>query len=53
MLIAICGPSGAGKSMLETELKRMGVKSVVNYTTRDRRPGERNTVDYNFISKQD
>lgn len=50
MLVAICGPSGAGKSALEIELKRHGAKSIVNFTTRERRPGECNTVDYNFVS---
>lgn len=50
MIIAICGPSGAGKSMLESELKRMGVKSVVNCTTREKRPGEIEGVDYYFKS---
>lgn len=49
MIITICGPSGAGKSLLCKELKEMGVREIIPYTTRERRPGERNTVDYFFV----
>jgi guanylate kinase len=51
-LIVISGPSGAGKStLLARLLARMPrLKSSVSATTRPPRPGERDGVDYTFLS---
>ncbi|MBI1858191.1 MAG: hypothetical protein HYR97_03655 [Candidatus Melainabacteria bacterium] len=51
--IIVCGPSGAGKSTIlkqafqDTSLK---LEKVITNTTRDSRPGEKDGVDYNFLS---
>jgi guanylate kinase len=51
-LIVISGPSGAGKStLLASLLARMPqLMSSVSATTRPPRPGERDGVDYTFLS---
>ncbi|REK09079.1 MAG: guanylate kinase [Planctomycetota bacterium] len=54
-LIVISGPSGAGKTTL---LKRLyaecpGLKASVSATTRSPRPGERDGVDYHFLSPEE
>jgi len=54
--LVLCGPSGAGKSTL---LKKMMEKYKqyfgfsVSHTTRPARPGEKDGVAYNFVSKED
>lgn len=50
MIIAIMGESGSGKSTMETELAQLGYAKIVSTTTRQRRPGEINGVDYNFVT---
>jgi guanylate kinase len=56
MLVIISGPSGVGK---DTIIDAMRLRShdpeyryVVTFTTRARRPGEVDGVDYHFITKQ-
>jgi len=54
-LFVISAPSGAGKTTL---LKRVmarvpGLAFSVSHTTRKPRPGERDGIDYNFISRAD
>jgi guanylate kinase len=53
-LLVISGPSGAGKgTIISGLLKRFPEMSVVvSWTTRDPRPGEKNGVDYVFVSKE-
>jgi guanylate kinase len=54
-VVVISGPSGCGKSSLLKEV----YKHIDNYyfsistTTRDKREGEVNGVDYHFVSKED
>jgi len=48
-IIAIMGPSGVGKSSLQ---ERLGLKKIVTWTTREKRPGEIDGVHYNFIQKE-
>ena len=54
-LIVIAAPSGGGKTSLIEKLietnKRL-VKSV-SYTTRPKRPGEENGVNYNFVTESE
>jgi len=54
-LFIIAAPSGGGKSTLCREaLKRFSdMHYSVSYTTRKRRPGEQDGVDYHFIGKRD
>lgn len=55
LLLVVSGPSGAGKSKL-VEALRAGVPGLgfsVSATTRPPRPGEREGVDYFFISQQE
>ncbi|MFH1193956.1 MAG: guanylate kinase [bacterium] len=53
-LIIITGPSGVGKTSAALKLlkKHKNIKRLVTYTTRPRRPGERNGRDYNFVSAE-
>lgn len=51
-LVILSGPSGVGKdTVIDAWAARDArVKRVVAYTTRDPRPGERDGVDYHFVS---
>jgi guanylate kinase len=53
MLIVISAPSGTGKTTLVDELVRRlpGVEQSRSYTSRPARAGERDGVDYNFVSR--
>ncbi len=54
MRIFISGPSGVGKSTVIKEIlkKNPGIVLSVSYTTRPSRTGERDGVDYFFVSKE-
>ncbi len=54
LLVVLSGPSGAGKDAVLDELARRGRKfhRVVTCTTRPPRPGEREGIDYYFITDQ-
>jgi guanylate kinase len=51
-LVVVSGPSGTGKStVLQRVLARVdGLRFSVSHTTRSPRPGEREEVDYYFVS---
>lgn len=52
MIIAIIGPSGSGKSTIVNEMKKeFNIDDIIRYTTRAARPGEKNHVDYHFITQ--
>jgi guanylate kinase len=53
LLIVLSGPSGAGKDSVLTRMKELDstFEFIVTVTTRPRRPGERDNVDYHFISE--
>jgi guanylate kinase len=58
LLIVISGPSGVGKStvirrVLEHPELAGGIRFSVSATTRPPRPGERDGIDYYFISNED
>ncbi len=55
LLIVVSGPSGCGKSTLNQSLLKMRKNIVMSIsdTTRKPRNGEKNKVDYNFISKEE
>jgi guanylate kinase len=50
--IVICGPAAAGKNVLRTRLEERGFKFDVSYTTRPKRKGEEEGVDYKFITNE-
>ena len=52
-MIEILGKNGAGKSYLANKLYGMGFKRSVNFTTRPKREGEVNGVDYFFIDNEE
>lgn len=54
-MILIAAPSGAGKnSFMQRAMSEFPVlKDIVTYTTRERRSGEADGLDYHFISKSD
>ena len=54
-LFIVSAPSGAGKTTLCRELTEVVENLVysISYTTREKRPGETNGVDYHFVSKEE
>jgi guanylate kinase len=54
MVFVITGPSGCGKSTLIRRVRRAlgGIEFSVSHTTRERRPSEKDGVDYHFVSEK-
>lgn len=54
LLVVLSGPSGVGKDAVLAELKgvRRPFHYVVTTTTRSRRRGEKDGVDYQFVSRE-
>lgn len=52
VLLTITGPSLTGKSELAKLLKSSGFEELVSTTTRPRRTGEIDGVNYNFVNKE-
>jgi guanylate kinase len=54
ILFVVAAPSGGGKTSLTRALlaNDRGIRLSVSYTTRPPRPGERDGVDYHFISAE-
>lgn len=55
LLIVLSGPSGVGKDAVLKRMKELGrpYHYVVTATTRPHRPGERDGVDYYFLSEEE
>jgi guanylate kinase len=55
-LVIISGPSGVGKDTIIEAMRRRAPRDdrhyVITCTTRERRPGERDGVDYHFLSRE-
>jgi guanylate kinase len=54
LFIVISGPSGVGKDTVLARMKqsRRSLHYVVTATTRPQRPGEKNGLDYHFVSEE-
>lgn len=54
LLLVLSSPSGAGKSTLSRLLleKDENISLSVSMTTRKPRPGEKDTIDYNFVTQE-
>lgn len=50
-VMTITGPSGSGKSTLESRLEKQGFSRIISTTTRLPRPGEKDGVNYHFVSE--
>ena len=55
LLVVLSGPSGAGKDAVLKRMKELGYPFhfVVTVTTRPKRPGEVDGVDYHFVSEEE
>ena len=51
-MIILLGKTCSGKDTIQKELIKLGMKSIVSYTTRPPRKGETDGVAYNFIDKE-
>jgi guanylate kinase len=53
LVLVVSGPSGVGKDAVLQRLRarRPNLRFVVTATTRERRPGETDGVDYHFVSR--
>lgn len=51
-IISIAGPSLAGKTVLKSKLVEQDFIELVTCTTRPMRHGEKNNIDYYFLSKE-
>ena len=49
-MLIICGKSASGKDTVVKEMMKRGWKHIITWTTRPRRRGERNGVDYHFVT---
>jgi len=54
LLIILSGPSGVGKDAVLTRMKESGYpfEYITTVTTRPRRAGERNHIDYHFVTAE-
>lgn len=53
-MLALIGESACGKSTIQNTLcDNYGFKKIITYTTRPKRTGEIDGVDYNFITQED
>ena len=52
-IVCLIGPSGSGKTYIGTMLANVGFNEIISHTTRKKRPGERDDIDYHFVSKEE
>lgn len=53
MFLILCGKSASGKDAVAKRLSRRGFETLLSYTSRPMRYGEKDFVDYVFLTKQD
>lgn len=51
--IIITGKTGSGKSSLKNRLIRKGFRPIVQFTTREKRKGEKDGFDYDFLTEKE
>ena len=53
IIVVFCGKSGAGKTTLAKMIsEELNITFLAPYTTRPKRPGETNKIDYNFVTEK-
>ncbi len=53
-LVVLSGPSGSGKTTICKQLtENSRIRKSISYTTRERREGEKEGIDYHFIEKSE
>lgn len=52
-LVILFGISGSGKTELGKSLEGVGYKKIITHTTREKREGEVDGVDYHFVNEED
>ena len=52
-IIVLAGKSASGKNFVARKLEEHGYKTVVTYTTRPKRKGEKQDITYHFISDEE
>lgn len=52
-ILLLVGKTCSGKTTIEQELIKKGMKSVVSYTTRPKREGEIEGINYHYISEKE
>ena len=51
MMIILMGKSGSGKNYIESKLVEMGYNRVISTTSRPMRKGEKECIDYKYVTK--
>ena len=52
-IIVLAGKSASGKNFVAKKLEEHGYKTIVTYTTRPKRKGEKQDITYHFISDEE
>lgn len=52
-MLMLVGKSCSGKTTIVKELKKLGLKEIISYTTRPPRPGEVDGITYHFLMKEE
>lgn len=52
-IIVLAGKSASGKNFVARKLEEHGYKTIVTYTTRPKRKGEKQDITYHFISDEE
>ena len=52
-IIVLAGKSASGKNFVAKKLEKHGYETIVTYTTRSKRKGEKQDITYHFISDEE
>ena len=52
-IVVLAGKSASGKNFVARKLEEHGYKTIVTYTTRPKRKGEKQDITYHFISDEE
>ena len=52
-IVVLAGKSASGKNFVARKLEEYGYKTIVTYTTRPKRKGEKQDITYHFISDEE